>query len=568
MPTLDEPTRRRLDRLVTPAPRGAVPRIMARLAEAPPPLVDQPAQGSPSPVRHRAAARLLAGVLLAVVMLGQVWVVSAGQMTRWPTYGTYCCMLADGMLAGHVSLPVTPRPELLALPDPYDPGANAKFRVHDAVLYGGKYYLYWGPMPSLLLAAVKGATMQRAALVGDQYLVFAFTFGVAVLSALIVLRVRERLFPQQPWWTVTFGILVAGLAPPVLFLLARPSVYEVAIIGGQCFLLAGLYATILFFTGRHRRTRSVAWLVAAGGFCGAALACRVSLLFGVVGLGLLVAWRLWRISRARGAASPRFWGGALAFACPVAIAVALLGLYNWVRFGSFTEFGVQYQLAGINSRAIAKELFSPSRFLVPNLRRYLFESGDWRRVFPFVKASTHPTIQQQYSLPPHYLLEPVAGITWSIAFLWFAVVPVSGMLMSAALATWRGVTGRTTFRPAADARKVEPGSEPALSEGWLVITLLTVSLLGFAPALVILASTMRYLVDGIPCLVLLAAIGIWQLLRRLNDRPWLRRAVVGVAGVTCVTTVVLGLLLAVTGYYGHFGTCNPALYRAMTRWSV
>src|SRR5207248_6297600 len=40
---------------------------------------------------------------------------------------------------------------LLALADPYDPAQNAPYRLHDASLYHGRYYLYFGPTPVALL---------------------------------------------------------------------------------------------------------------------------------------------------------------------------------------------------------------------------------------------------------------------------------------------------------------------------------------------------------------------------------------------------------------------------------
>ena len=40
-----------------------------------------------------------------------------------------------------------PHPALLAMADPYDPVANAPYRVHDMTLYKGHYYLYFGVSP-------------------------------------------------------------------------------------------------------------------------------------------------------------------------------------------------------------------------------------------------------------------------------------------------------------------------------------------------------------------------------------------------------------------------------------
>src|SRR5580698_3740741 len=59
--------------------------------------------------------------------------------------------LVDGFLAGHTSLSVKPDPALLALADPYSPSQNGPWRLWDASLYQGRFYLYFGPTPVLLL---------------------------------------------------------------------------------------------------------------------------------------------------------------------------------------------------------------------------------------------------------------------------------------------------------------------------------------------------------------------------------------------------------------------------------
>src|SRR5262245_32215828 len=62
-------------------------------------------------------------------------------------------LLGDAFAAGQLSLVVQPSPQLLALSDPYDPRnrENIPF-LHDASLYQGKYYVYWGPFPGLVHA--------------------------------------------------------------------------------------------------------------------------------------------------------------------------------------------------------------------------------------------------------------------------------------------------------------------------------------------------------------------------------------------------------------------------------
>src|SRR5450432_68814 len=59
--------------------------------------------------------------------------------------------LAEGFLHGHTYLSVEPAPELLKLKDPYDPVANPPYRMWDTSRYQGKFYLYQGPVPALVL---------------------------------------------------------------------------------------------------------------------------------------------------------------------------------------------------------------------------------------------------------------------------------------------------------------------------------------------------------------------------------------------------------------------------------
>ncbi|HXQ79978.1 MAG TPA: hypothetical protein VN775_01610, partial [Opitutaceae bacterium] len=59
--------------------------------------------------------------------------------------------LVDGFLKGQTSLSVEPAPELLRLRDPYDPSQNRPWQLWDASLYRGKYYLYFGPTPVLVM---------------------------------------------------------------------------------------------------------------------------------------------------------------------------------------------------------------------------------------------------------------------------------------------------------------------------------------------------------------------------------------------------------------------------------
>ena len=89
------------------------------------------------------------------------WTASGGTYRFQSASVPYYDLLADAFLAGQFHLLIAPRPELLALANPYDPVLNGPLRLPDASLYNGKYYLYFGPVPGLIHAGWKLLTGWR-----------------------------------------------------------------------------------------------------------------------------------------------------------------------------------------------------------------------------------------------------------------------------------------------------------------------------------------------------------------------------------------------------------------------
>jgi hypothetical protein len=265
-------------------------------------------------VNRRAPEKSLATVvgLLLLVTLVQVWIVTAGLM-GWPGYTDDYSRLATGFLHGELGFLIRPKPELLALSNPYDPALNGAVRWHDASLYRGRYYLYFGPVPALLIAAVSGAMGNSTPTMGDQYLVFASLLGVTLLTTAMLCLIKARFFPRQPTWSLALPILSLGIGTPLLYMLARAAVYEAAIGAGQFFLLAGLLAAWFAVSGSRRRVG----LLAAAGVCWALSAgSRDSLPPAIACVACLTSWHCWRREKAAPPASSpspctqgEGWGG-------------------------------------------------------------------------------------------------------------------------------------------------------------------------------------------------------------------------------------------------------------------
>jgi hypothetical protein len=319
------------------------------------------------------------GLACATVALLAAWFYfwSAGQPTgirplTLPAPQNYYAYQAAGFRAGHLYLALEPHPALLAMKDPYDPVANAPYRVHDLSIYRGHYYMYFGATPVLLLfwpvAALTGAYLTEPAAVA-LFCTGAVWTGIALLFA-----ARRRHYPGAPGWVLVAASACLAFATPLTGLVEGPQFYQVPIscaIFLQALMLAAVYRAL------HSQRR-LGWLAVAGLLLGLSLGARPNYLLGFLALLVPVA------AGARAAGPGRFVRTFLA-GCGAAFAPALLcGLailtYNWARFGQVSEFGMHYQLAG--ERVTQLTAISP-RFILPHYRLYLFGPGHWQSYFPF-----------------------------------------------------------------------------------------------------------------------------------------------------------------------------------------
>ena len=298
---------------------------------------DPPAQAR-SPLASRTEWPLL-GLLFVAIAAIYFFFVSAGTGTQITSQSWYFEMLAHAFLDGNTYLHIQPFPRLLAQANPYDP-AHSNLWLWDATLHEGRYYLYWGPVPALLVAAVKGFAGRTLA-VGDGLLVLAFVLGrLAVGMAILALSLRW-LFPRLPPWHAVPAVAVFGLANPYLFGLGRVGVDQGPRSRARSSSSRGLADGAARDRGARSRRHQLVLGLLAGCAWGAALATRISL---VIAVGVLVPLTAWMASlgaeRLRREAAIRLvWIGA-----PVAFTLFWLGVDNYARFGSWTEFGAAHQL--------------------------------------------------------------------------------------------------------------------------------------------------------------------------------------------------------------------------------
>ena len=494
----------------------------------------------------RARAPLFA--LLCVISLYYAFVVSAGTFGLLGWTSDFYDALAEGFRAGHLYLRTQPTPELLGRANPYTYTTADDWDawLWDASLYNGHYYIYWGPVPALLLWALK-AMIPYAGTIHDQWLVLFFALmRLYAGTALIITFARDH-NPTLPRWALYLALLVFGLASPTPYFLARPLVYEASIAAGQGFLCLGLYWAYLGL--QHPRVQA-RWFVAAGSCFGCALASRASL---IISAPLIVLVTAWCALSARGLPhkARELVAPLSALGAPVAASLVLYAWYNQARFGAFNEFGLHYQLTG-------RPYETAGRFFLPNLASYLGAAVQWSCEFPFVWLPEQRELSSLITWPSDYDLgdaengERVGGVLVATTLCWLWGVWLWRAGRWVCLKYRRGVAPKTSSQ----------------RERWLILSACAVITSG-APASRLYLASMRYLEDAASGLLLGAiAAGFWLVRPPAARTPAAaRRRRLGpvLFGSLGLHTVFVGVCLGFTGYADTFRKENAVLFRELQR---
>lgn len=512
---------------------------------------DEPPLAAHSPSRFPWIARYAPELAFAgALILGfwsALWVFTAGKMTVFPTGTRYYHQLSEAFRNGQLNLLVEPDARLADLGNPYDLRQRGNIPVlWDASYYNGKYYLYWGAVPGVIAAGIESFTQVE---MRDPELVLIFVLGAILFSLLLLRAIWKRAVWQGgcdsfPGLLPFGGMLALGVNAPLIWLLTRPSVYEAAIAGGQCFLMAGLYFT---FSGLFSHRSSVMYLLLAGIAFALAAGTRANLLLAILFLLGMVVYRIYQTEHKDFRRSLPAW---LGLTVPLLIGLAAISWYNNARFGSILESGHRFQLTGLALPA-DYGLVTSFRYILPNLYSYLARLPFFEPQFPFlsvpwVKKGAWPGF---IPLPEsYYYTEPVAGL--------FSLVPVIGLAGLVGLG-WLYLIfhGADTKRPSAEsmARSWLP---------WMTIWLGGAALLELLVLMVFISSSLRYLADLAATWILLATIFSIMAWSRLTEGTW--RRLFSFSWLTASgMTVLFGLLVSLTGYAGAFRDLNPALFQRL-----
>jgi hypothetical protein len=414
--------------------------------------------------------------------------------------------LVAGFRSGQLSLKQAPSPELAKLADSYDPVQNANYRLHDASYYDGKFYIYYGITPVLVLFwpyfDITGHFLSQ------KYAVAIFCAVGFLAGAVLVWQLRRRCFPSIGTGVFLSMVLAVGTVNVAAFLLRRPEMYEVSISCAYAMVLAALAA---LWNSLVSERHSLAWTALSSILFGLAVGARPTFLFGAASLAIPLFYSATFPSELH-AEGYRRWKLTVAALGPIAVIGIGLAFYNYLRFGNPLEFGIKYLMMG---KKVTSFFGINWHYIWLNARLYLFLPTKLMGYFPFVRGVDIPPF------PPGYAFaENPYGVVSNIPFLLLAgATPLalsrsqSAMTLRLRLFSW--------------------------ALGWICITSLAV-------LLVYVVATIRYEVDFTPYLSILAVLGVFGIEDYCSNRlKWRVLARFGWAS-----------LLVVSCAFNFFGSCQ------------
>lgn len=533
-----------VDRLLASVDR----RLLGR--SLPKPRVGTPLEVTSEPTsraRPTALRRWQLALFFVITMFIYLGLATVWNWPRWPKSTYRYDSLAEAFARGKVALSIQPPLALADLDNPYDPAARAGIEVlSDLSYFDGRYYMYWGPTPAALSALW---LLAGGSPISDALIVFLSVSMMFVFSALSVLHLQRKSFPDLPAWLVAGGIVLVATAHPALWTLNSPSIYTAAISSGQAFFVGGLY---FMLTGLNA-PQTASWRdVACGTLWALAIGCRLTLVVTVGPLVMLViALRLRALFGCRAAKLELY--RMVGVLIPLALGGVLLCIYNFARFGDPLESGFRYQMVeNDQGEAIRRGLVFSPRYLIPNILHYVATPIQLDPEFPFVRPwwEAYPPFSSfllRFKVPEQYSVQDAAGLIF--------VTPA--LLLGAPLLIHALSCPTGAGQNPLDARGGTPGSLSLRNVFWLVF--ISGQTLAW-PVFLYRVSSIRFLMELTPVFAILAPVGAFALYQSSRLLPARRIAVILLITSAIVLSALIGFLLALNGADSRFDDANPSLY--------
>lgn len=291
----------------------------------------------------------------------------------------------DALEEGQINLLTEPSEKLLSMDNPYDWSARREVgtgnttKEWDHVLYDGKIYSYYGSGPVFLLF------LPYHLLTG-----YYFPSGIAgllfnalglIFIGMTFFLLMKKLFKELPLSMYTAALVMIFAACGVWYCTVWVNFYELAQSSGFAFVAVGAYflvASNVFGGGKIRPSRALLSSL----FLALAVTCRPTTAVWCVAAAAFIVAGVLKLRRA-GSVRADYVRYLVCALTPFVVIGGAQAIYNYVRFGSFTDFGIAYSLT-IND-------FTHTEFHTQlaaiGFFDYLFAPPSFSGTFPYVQTT-------------------------------------------------------------------------------------------------------------------------------------------------------------------------------------
>ncbi len=319
--------------------------------------------------------------------------------------------LAQAFLEGKTYIDNDDVPQsLIDMENPYDTGARYINQQNtgdtykwDVAFFNGHYYVYFGIVPLLLMylpcRIIFDAPFPSA--VGIMFFASIFALGVFALLELIA----KKKFKDVSVGTYLLTAIAFVNCCGAMFLVKRPDFYSVPIITAMAFVVWGMYC---WFKGQSEQKKQKLYYLLGSLFFALSVGCRPQMvLVCAVALPIFIK----DFFTEKQLFSKKGITDLIVLAIPFVVVATGIMYYNYIRFGSVTDFGSSYNLT---TNDVTRRGFDIGRTGL-GIFTYLFQPPQFTATFPFIEAVT---INTNYIGKTIYEL-CFGGLITSLPVLWF-----------------------------------------------------------------------------------------------------------------------------------------------------
>ena len=284
----------------------------------------------------------------------------------------------------------------------------------DLSAYDNKLYMYWGITPALTffipVKLLTGYNLHPSLCIA-LFISIGYIFSLFVL-ALLIEKSHLQSIPDLYWYLSVVCLGLCTFFPYILQNpLVHPIVYEVPIAAGFCFSMGSLCLLLKANYSTDNKDRHPLVLFLSGLFCALAVGCRPHFIIITLFALLYFVYHLKRSDW-----NPRsIISGATAYCIPYVSYGAFLGIYNYIRFNSFFEFGLHYQINHLKMQELGFNLSD----ILAGVTSYFFTPLVYTSSFPYFSLTNKNifNLVHMYQVNDH-----VVGIFWGIPVILILVM--------------------------------------------------------------------------------------------------------------------------------------------------